>query len=521
MSLARVLLAAAPILLLLVAILGFKINTVISGIAAACLAAAVSLLVFGGNWSLLLVAAAKGLSLSLFVLLIIWTSLYLYHLMQSLGLMQAIALSISRISVNRLGLALLLAWTFAGFIEGIAGFGVPAAVLAPLMMVVGFSPLTSVVAVLVGHSWAVTFGGMAGAYYTLQLATGLQSASFGPVMGFLFTLPVITTGLMVAHVHGGWVALRKAFPAVLIIGLAMAAVLWLMIYLNAAQVAAVAAGLAGTVMLWLLSRSSFFFKRDLEAVIGRQASESSLSFHLAFAPYYLLIFLALLCQLPVFRQATSHLFLAFNYPSESTSLGYTVPPALGYAKILLFGHPAPIIAVSILVTILLFRRSRFWKPGIVGTTAKATFRQCLEPSLAIIAMVVMALIMNDSGMTTKIAASLAQISAGFYPVLSPFFGVLGTFMTGSNANSNVMFGALQTNAAAILGISPLVIASSQSIGGSLGAAIAPAKVLLGSCAVGLDRRESEILRRTLVYCLIAVLLVGLEVLVVVRLVHLN
>jgi lactate permease len=93
--------------------------------------------------------------------------------MKSLGLMQVIAGSISRITVSRLGQAILCGWTFAGFIEGIAGFGVPAAICAPLMITLGFTPLIAVVAVLVGHSWAVTFGGMAGAYYTIELATGL------------------------------------------------------------------------------------------------------------------------------------------------------------------------------------------------------------------------------------------------------------------------------------------------------------------------------------------------------------
>ena len=83
-------------------------------------------------------------------------------------------------------------------------------------------------------------------------------------------------------------------------------------------------------------------------------------------------------------------------------------------------------------------------------------------------------------------------------------------MTGSNTNSNIMFGALQLETAAALGISTLIIAGIQSIGGSLGSAIAPAKVLIGSTLVGLNGREGEVLRRAMPYCLIVVLLVGLE-----------
>ena len=95
-------------------------------------------------------------------------------------------------------------------------------------------------------------------------------------------------------------------------------------------------------------------------------------------------------------------------------------------------------------------------------------------------------------------------------MFSPYIGVLGTFMTGSNTNSNVMFGALQMESAGALGISSVTIASIQSIGGSLGSAIAPAKVLVGTSIVGLSGRENEVMRRTIPYCLGIVLLVGIQ-----------
>ena len=74
-----------------------------------------------------------------------------------------------------------------------------------------------------------------------------------------------------------------------------------------------------------------------------------------------------------------------------------------------------------------------------------------------------------------------------------------------------MFGALQMETALSLGISPLIIASIQSIGGSLGSAIAPTKVLIGSTVVGLGGgKESTVMRKAIPYCLVIVLLVGLE-----------
>jgi len=92
-------------------------------------------------------------------------------------------------------------------------------------------------------------------------------------------------------------------------------------------------------------------------------------------------------------------------------------------------------------------------------------------------------------------------------------------MTGSNTNSNVMFGSLQAETALALGISPLIIACIQSIGGSLGSAIAPAKVLIGSTLVGLAGKEGEVMRKALPYCLIIVFFVGLEALLAIYLFH--
>ena len=125
-------------------------------------------------------------------------------------------------------------------------------------------------------------------------------------------------------------------------------------------------------------------------------------------------------------------------------------------------------------------------------------------------MVMMALVMTDTGMTSLLGRTIADGTGTLFPIFSPYIGVLGTFMTGSNTNSNVMFGALQLEAASALGIGAVTISSVQSIGGSLGSAIAPAKVLVGTTIVGLSGREAEVLRRTIPYCLAIVLLVGLQ-----------
>ena len=51
------------------------------------------------------------------------------------------------------------------FLQGMGGFGVPVAIAAPILVTLGYTPLTSVVMAALGHSWSVNFGVMAAAFH--------------------------------------------------------------------------------------------------------------------------------------------------------------------------------------------------------------------------------------------------------------------------------------------------------------------------------------------------------------------
>ena len=132
-------------------------------------------------------------------------------------------------------------------------------------------------------------------------------------------------------------------------------------------------------------------------------------------------------------------------------------------------------------------------------------------------MVVMAVVMADTGMTVLLAKGIASVSGPLFPLVSPFIGLLGSFMSGSNTNSNVMFGLLQMETARALGIGAVTISSIQSIGASVGSSMAPAKVLVAAAVVGLGGQERSIFRGVIPYIIALVLLAGLEAMVVIHL----
>jgi len=504
-------LASLPIVVLLVLIMARRWSAPRAGAAACLVAATLALGQFGTSYRSLAISSAKGLSLSFFVLTVIWAAVLLYNVVDGLGSIKVIGRTMSRVVSDPLGQALVVAWAFSGFMQGVAGFGVPVAVVTPLLVSMGFPAAAAVAMVLVGHAWSVTFGSLGSSYYTIQLVTGIHGEVIGPRMAALFALPIVATGFAVAHLQGGFAAIRRGAIGIVVMGVCIALAMWLATVLGVPQLASILPGLIGCGVGWLVARLSLLGKNGVEKKEGEAPTESAGevgSFHFAFLPYYVVIALSLLSQIPAIKRVK--IGFGLDYPRVETALGYVTGAQKNYAVIELMRHPAPLILLAIGISYAICRVSGRWHPHIFLRAVKLTYTQCIATSVGICTMVVMALIMTDAGMTALLGRAIASGTGPAFPIFSPYIGVLGTFMTGSNTNSNVMFGALQLESARALAIPAVTIASIQSIGGSLGSAMAPAKVLVGTAMVGLSGKEGEVLRRTIPYCLLIVLLAGLE-----------
>jgi len=121
----------------------------------------------------------------------------------------------------------------------------------------------------------------------------------------------------------------------------------------------------------------------------------------------------------------------------------------------------------------------------------------------------MALVMMDSGMTNAFALNVTRITGGLYPLFAPLFGILGSFITGSNTNSNVIFGKFQMSVATALGVNAFVMSGLQSISGSIGVSLGPTTILMASSASGLNGQESKIYRKVLKPVLLTAAVLGI------------
>ncbi len=100
-----------------------------------------------------------------------------------------------------------------------------------------------------------------------------------------------------------------------------------------------------------------------------------------------------------------------------------------------------------------------------------------------------------------LAEGISRSFGSLFPLISPWIGLLGAFMTGSNTNSNVVFGVLQQETAQLAGLSVALILAAQTTGGALGSMIAPAKILVG-CRRSACQGKRPVLKATLRYGLV-------------------
>ena len=117
-----------------------------------------SVFFWGMSFNRILASSFQGLIITSSILWIIFGAIFLLNTLKHSGAINTINHGFSSISKDRRIQVILIAWLFGCFIEGASGFGTPAAVAAPLMVAVGFPPLSAVVFGMMIQSTPVSFG---------------------------------------------------------------------------------------------------------------------------------------------------------------------------------------------------------------------------------------------------------------------------------------------------------------------------------------------------------------------------
>jgi lactate permease len=227
-------------------------------------------------------------------------------------------------------------------------------------------------------------------------------------------------------------------------------------------------------------------------------------------PYLILILIIVTGQL-ILQGPLDALLLNPTFPEVQTSFGWITAAGTG-RSLSIFGHAGALLLYASLLSFLWFRhRERLHpKPYEGRVILQKTLKGSIKPTISIVALVAMAVTMQHAGMTQRLAEALSVGTGPLFPFLSGFIGALGAFMTGSNTNSNVIFGSLQQETAAVLNLSIPVILAAQTAGGAIGGIFAPAKVVVG-CSTVPGATDGEVLKKITLYGLGITALVGVIV----------
>ena len=503
-----VFLAALPILVVLYLMVGRNWGGSKAGPMGWATAVVVALIFFGARGQLLLVSWGKAILLSLYVLYIIWMALLFYHTVNEAGTISVIGHEMPSLAPDRPAQALLLAWIFGAFLQGATGFGVPAAVVAPLLVGLGFAPELAVTMALLGHGWAVSFGSLGSAYLSLIATTGIPGDVLANPTSFLLAICCLGCGFSVLWLSGKVQAVRQRGLFLLGMTAVMGLVQWALATSGLWTVASFGAGLTGLVLA--LAYFTISQNRNNKPTNGEpSANHRLMTLVKAFVPYYILMVVIVFGEI-VLNGRLDFVTINYDFGSVATTFGWETAAESG-RSISLFGHAGALLIYTTLTTFLWYRWNGTHTQSVYSARAilRKAVKGWIKPTIGIYAMVAMALTMSHAGMTEMLAQTLSA-TAVLFPLLSPFIGALGAFMTGSNTNSNVVFGQLQMQTAVALNLSVGLILAAQTAGGAVGSIFAPAKVIVGCSTVG-EAEDGPVLKMTTLYSLLIILVVGLVV----------
>ena len=320
------------------------------------------------------------------------------------GALDTIGRALTSLSSDKSLLAVFIAWFFALFMEGAAGFGTPIALAAPLLVSLGFTPVVAVALPLVGHIAGVSFGAIGTPVFAqLDFAALAPDQLAGAIAILHVSLGAILTLFIVSIASSERLGIKGIVWAL------VAAACFLVPYLLLAtlvgpELPTVGGALIGGLVFAILLRwrgegaKSLFDVRD-----GLWAM----------SPYVALFLLVLATRLVTPLQTML----------RNIELAWTFAGAFGASMELLY-HPGTMVLLAFLLGGFVQHRPL---AEIAQSMGRALYR--LAPvAVALFAMLGISRLMIHFGMIETLAQT-ASLSGLAWPLLAPLVGVIGTFVT--------------------------------------------------------------------------------------------
>lgn len=449
-----------------------------------------------GVWQMLphafVAAGIKALFIAGEISVILFGALVFLEVMRAERVLSSLEHYLEKFSRDIRVQVILLVWFFGAFLEGTAGFGIPALIVAPLLVHIGISARLAVVLALVANTVPVTFGAV-GTPVRIGLADFsntlvAQDTVFLGAMLSLF-IPVIVLAALTYGLKRDRGFFTGGLPFALWSGTVFAVAYYFSQYIGL-EFPTLLGSLFGLVAALVPLKFGMFAPAEVHRAKPYEPNELPLHPIRVLAPYLALVSLLIAGRVVL--------------PSYPISL------PLGEVQMLRLFNPGFAFLVVVLV---------YWigYPHLRSEATRISFdalKRLKRPAVLLVTTVGLTQVMalsgeNLTGYASMVRYSFQGLDTAFLPVISPFIGALGGFVAGSTTLSNIIFGGVQASAAVSAGYPVSNILSLQVLGATSGNALSLSNIVAASSSVGLHREEGHTVREVFPWAMLYLLIITL------------
>lgn len=511
------LIAALPIFCFIICLVGFKMKGYMAGLYSVIVAIILAIFVYKMPTTAAVASAGFGVLSGFYpICTIVIAAIFLYKLTVKTEQFNVIRDSISSITNDQRLQVLLIAYSFGAFLEGAAGFGVPVAITAALLVGMGFNPLKAAGICLVANIAGGAMGAMGIPVTVPAQLTGIDALTVGRQAVYILPFISIVLPFLLVSMVDGFKGIKETWQGILVSGVSFAITQFVVTYFLGAELTNIFAAVISMVALALFLR---VWQPKSSAKEEKQEEKESHTFNqilYAWSPFvFLTAFVTIFNLKPIkdlFAPDGPLANLVFNiqFPGLHNQVIKTAPitkadiPFAAIFKLDVFSSTTTAIVLAIIVSLIVYRVNG----KMIKELMIETIKELKVPVYTICSVIALAYVENYSGMSSTLGLAFSS-TGNVFPILSPILGWIGVFITGSVVSSGSLFAPLQAVTADQLNIVPSTLVSLNVVGGTIAKMVSPQSIAVACAAVGLVGKESALFKTVMKYSLIFLAIISL------------
>jgi len=522
------LVAALPVVTLLVLIASGKVKAHVAALIALLVAILVAVILFTMPAGFAIRASILGAVIGFFPIgWIVLNVIFMYRLTVEKGAFETLQQTIGGVTTDRRLQLLLIAFSFGAFFEGASGFGTPVAVTGAILIGLGFSPLAASGLSLIANTAPVAYGALGTPIVGLASVTGLDPYVLGAMVGRQLPFFSLIVPFWLIWAFAGFRGMIEIWPAILVCGVSFAVPQFLISnYVNpwivdiGASLISMAC-LIGFLEVWqprkLWTSPALRTRDDSAATMppprAAGPEPSTRQVWLGLMPWIIVCIILLVWGTGWFKALVNPIF-SWNYdvPGLDKMINKVAP---------VVANPTPeratfaftylsFTGTGMLIAAIISGFLMGFSPAKLVLEYGKTIRVCAYSLITIAAMLAIGTLTRLSGVDATLGLAFATTGV-LYPFFGTLLGWLGVALTGSDTASNVLFGNLQKITSEQLGLSPILMSAANSSGGVMGKMIDAQSIVVASTATNWFGHEGSILRFVFWHSIALACLVGVLV----------